>query len=60
MDAQVMFRMTFCSSGLLSDKQLSTKLVSARRSQKCALKGVIQNVNGIDFIFLLLEVVFII
>ena len=39
MDAQVMFRMTFGSSGLLGNKQPSTKLVFERKIMKIHLEG---------------------
>ena len=39
MDAQVMFRMTFCSSGLLGNKQLSTKVVSKGKITKVYFGG---------------------
>ena len=39
MDGQVVFRMTFCSSGLLGNKQPSTKVASERRIMKVHFRG---------------------
>ena len=46
-----MFWMTFCSSGLLGNKQLSTKLVSESKIMKSMLWSVIQLINTSKFIF---------
>ena len=52
MDAQVMFQMTFCSSGLLGNKQLSTKVVSKRKITKVCFKGCASKIiDAIKFIF---------
>ena len=60
MDAQVMFWMTFCSSGLLGNKQPSTKVASERRIKKCNLESVIRIIDRIDFIFLQFQLICII
>ena len=49
MDTQVMFWMTFCSLGLLGNKQPSTKVASERRIMKVHFGGC--HPNYFDFIF---------
>ena len=59
MDGQVMFWMTFCSSGLLGNKQPSTKVTSERRIMKVCFGGYHSNYWWNDFIFLKLQSVYI-
>ena len=60
MDGQVMFWMTFGSSGLLGNKQPSTTEVLGEKSQRYALKGVIQLIDAIKFMFPTFQVVYVI
>ena len=55
MDAQVMFWMTFCSLSFEVTNNHQQRLLLRGESWKCALESVIHIIDGIDFIFLELQ-----